>query len=392
MMGATGEAMSALRRQDGAALIMLIGIIAALAILATGLVTLTANVQSNTADVRTRSKAFDVAEGAADFGMNQLAKAWPKAAASAPAFPAAAFAALGSYANSAEYPAPKAGLGPFTDVHYYDNIAGTGGQPDSIDYTKEGKDANLGIGDNRMWIVANAATGDRSAKIQAEVQRQVVNTTFPTGIAVWCGGDWSVKGGAGTIGYDTGQMGATTPLAISVGPIDNKANFVGVTKVYPAQPPYTTVDSVISPSMKDGIIAYAKTIGRYYDTTKGDPMPTDMSGVCVVVVPNGTDVSLSPTSVNTQDSPGVLMILGGPDVGIGTNGHQEFWGVYFSDGTIGKSAGTQDFHGMVIASQYIDTRGNTSIYYNEASIMNLRNLVTLSVSLVPNTWRELGPN
>src|SRR5512146_3136623 len=69
--------MKRLRRQDGASLVILIGVMAALSILAVSVVRLTANVQHNTHRERMRVKAFSLAEAALDVARQQLSRGWP---------------------------------------------------------------------------------------------------------------------------------------------------------------------------------------------------------------------------------------------------------------------------------------------------------------------------
>ena len=53
------------------------------------------------------------------------------------------------------------------------------------------------------------------------------------------------------------------------------------------------------------------------------------------------------------------------------------------------SHGTGDIHGMVISSSTEDMRGTPHILYNDNCVARLANRFTLTVKLVPNTWREL---
>ena len=66
-------------RQRGSSLILLMGVIAALAILVSALVILTSNVMSNTARHRTQAKVFNVAEAALDAGQAAAWVDWPVA-------------------------------------------------------------------------------------------------------------------------------------------------------------------------------------------------------------------------------------------------------------------------------------------------------------------------
>ena len=71
-------------RERGAGLVLIIGVVAALAISAASLIVLTANVQSNTADTRQHVKSFTVCEAGLDSGMALLAYSWPMTSTSIP--------------------------------------------------------------------------------------------------------------------------------------------------------------------------------------------------------------------------------------------------------------------------------------------------------------------
>jgi hypothetical protein len=46
---------------------------------------------------------------------------------------------------------------------------------------------------------------------------------------------------------------------------------------------------------------------------------------------------------------------------------------------------------MVVCKSNLDMKGTPNIRYNSSMINNLANQWTLTVSLVPNTWREIQP-
>jgi hypothetical protein len=78
-----------------------------------------------------------------------------------------------------------------------------------------------------------------------------------------------------------------------------------------------SLDDLIPPSMIEQIIDLSKQLGRYYDNTKGDAIPSDKSGICVIRVADGTSVSLGNNGgINTLADPGILLILG-PEGGSG---------------------------------------------------------------------------
>lgn len=378
--------------QSGSTLILIIGVIAALAIMASGLVVLTANVQSNTANQRTRTKAFDIAEGALDVGMQTLSADWPKAGGTAPTWDATAFRSLGQFANAAEYSSPT--TGNFSDVQFYDDDAAGGGYTPSSAHTDENNN-------DMMWVVAKGATGKQRSAVQAKVHRNPVSTNFPHGIALFVGGTLAnnapgqTKKGMVHI-EDQGTAGAVNGYANAFGGQSDAQIFdTGITPhvVTPpvgdaAVPP---IDSLIPQSIIDQIIVLAQSMGRYYDVTAGDAIPADKSGICVINVPNGTSVSLGNDQINTLDDPGILLVLGGNAVTIDMSGNGEFWGVIYTTGICDTAHGTPSVHGMMVCASDLTMKGTPDIYYNDSVITKLSNKWTLTVSLVVNTWREIRP-
>jgi len=384
--------MTAVRDQRGSSLIMLIGIIAALAIMGASLVVLTGNVQSNTLTERTRAKSFSVAEAALDMEMYTLGQSWPVPVVGQT--PHATIFNTTQFTDrfpANEFARPK--TGSMVAVQVYDDQDWSGdGKIDAADGDYD-RNAN-----GLMYVEAQGKVGDRASRVVSKVERTFVDTSFPRGIAVYCGGEWSVSGGAGVI--DVEDSGGYTVNAYAAGGIDKKANFDNVTK---NEHTTKTLEEVVSQVFIQQIIVLAQSTpgssnsgSRYYDCTSSNPkgadsQPADKNGICVIKVNNGDTVDLGNGNINSLASPGILFVLGGPDVGVGSIGGMNFYGVYYSDGQLGKSAGGQDFHGMCIAAKYIDTRGNTSVHYNDSCISKVAQRWTLTVKLVPNTWREIKP-
>jgi hypothetical protein len=71
------------------------------------------------------------------------------------------------------------------------------------------------------------------------------------------------------------------------------------------------------------------------------------------------------------------------------SGCSVYYGVIYCDGTLVKATGTADFYGMVICKEIADLRGTMDVHYDDRCIVNLLDRWTLTVKLVPNTWREL---
>src|SRR5665648_1187663 len=101
--------------QRGSSLILIIGVIAALAVMATTLVVLVANVQSNTARDRSRAKAFNVAEGGVDAAQNVLVQTWPTSETGPAVFDEVWFRDQ-MFPDMAEFPNPPTGAGGFINV------------------------------------------------------------------------------------------------------------------------------------------------------------------------------------------------------------------------------------------------------------------------------------
>jgi type II secretory pathway pseudopilin PulG len=395
-----------LGNQRGMSLLTLMAVIAALAVLLTGAVALTMNVQANTANDRTRSKSFDVAEGALDYAMNQLAASWPGPNSSPLNWSdvASDFRTIDTFADTNEYPDPPGGPGDFSSVQFYDNIPSTNDAPDGINYNVH-VDANGRVGDERMWIVARGATGSRASRVQAEVERTSIPTVFSISVAAWSGGDFDKIGNAGTIGVDPGQGGSSTPLFVCLGnpPDNHNLPLNGVTLVTPSldnvPPQYQSINGVLPVDLQNSVIRAAQSMGTYFDLPRyPQGAPSDFSGVTVIKVPDGTIVDLPHGMTNYPTNPGILFVLGGPRVVLNCNGNEQFWGVLYSEGRLTTANGTQEFHGMVIAggttppvNPVFQIGGNTSFFYDESAITVLRDKYSLNVSLVPNTWREVHP-
>lgn len=421
-----------LKDQNGIALIMVIGVIATLLVMGATLVVLTANVQSNTAQERTRSKSFDVAEGAMDFYMSQLAGAWPKGTTPAPTFnlsepPSPGFRSLAQFASTAEYPNPQSSLVPFASAVSYDNsipgdpINGVPTWTTIVGYDLANSPHSDANNDGKVWIVAKGATGAKRSAIQSEVTQVPVNTQFPSGIAVYAGGNLTSNGGGNNPKIsveDSGGGGVTGYVAGTIDTVQvfDTSSANPITPVIGSQgETVPSLTDLIPQSMVDQIISLSQSLSggsnsgsRYYDSTNANPngpdtVPTDKSGVTVIRVPDGTSVSLGNNgSINSLTSPGILMILGpvdptGNNQNLGNNitldmgGNNEFYGVLYTDGRMYSSHGTPDIHGMLVCKSNLDMKGTPNILYNAGVIANLANRWTLTVSLVPNTWREIQP-
>ena len=389
--------MGRLRSQQGAGLILIIGVIAALGIMATSLVALTANVQHNTSTDRSRAKAFNVAEAAVDVGMYDLNSRWPKTSGTGPDFTASAWqtAFRGEFATT-EFPNPNSGQ--FVAVQYYDN------QP-TIDKTvswDKGQPTNATLPDNKMYMEAQAGVGPKATRIRVLVERIPYTTNFPRGVALCAGGNLYSNGGGNNpkIYVEVPPPPEVVPGGVTSVHVRGTIEAPSVTQSPPivkyAGAAAKRPSEVFSPTLVEGITQLAKDHGRYFTSAAAaEASPVDpvwspsggISGICVIDSAAGYSIR---GTYNSEAQPGILMILGGGDLDYGGGG--DYYGVIYVTGTVQKGHGKYGVHGMVVVESDEDMRGTTDIFYNDNCIANLANRFSLTVKQVPNTWREIKPN
>lgn len=382
-----------LRDERGATLVLIIGVVAALAILATAMVALAANVQHNTATHRTQSKAFNVAEAGLDAGQAVLWVNWPEpedeAAGTLPSVDAAAF--RDEFVDAAEFPDPV--TGEFIKVEFFDDngdLANPG-----IEKPKVGYDANR---NDHMWIVSRGATGSRAAKVQALVKKVTFDMLIKEGVALYTDGvlDPRGTGNQPVIGLDPPAAFATVYSGNDPVEGSGDPDFEAGVSVNP------DADTELTDVFPDDTLAYlieaAYGANKYYETQADIPaaawstqpriIVVDHGGVDMKLVPDtDVDASGNPT-VWSEDEPGILICLEGDLRNIGQK--KTIYGVvYLMDGVW--LEGNAEIHGMCVAAGNVDLRGTRAVNYNAKVIANLNRPQVLSVRLVPNTWREIQP-
>jgi hypothetical protein len=389
------------RRESGSVLIMVIGLVAALAILATSLVVLTGNVQSNTARDRMRAKAFNVAEAAVDSSVYSAAVRWPVS--SEPVFDESTFRAG---FDGREFPDPAGGESDFSQVSYYDNTTVPDQSIDGIGTL--GFDAN---GDGRLWVIAQAGVGSRAARIQVEIEETYFEPIIPKGNVVYAGGDL-LSNGLGNnpkIHVDELPPGETTVAADIEGSVDNMAVFQPDVIDPSAGAASRTLEEIFPEDAREGIIGVAKTGGRYFGpnplhgspayvtlaaaVTAANASPVSqlsqyggLSGLTVIEATSGT---LDLGDLNTEQYPGILMVIGG--AGIDLTGNGEFWGLIYCEGTVSTSRGTPEIHGMLLTTGDLDLRGTADLTFDYSALVGLAGQWSVTAKMVKNTWRELKP-
>ncbi len=407
-----------LRSQSGATLLVVMGIMLALAVMAGTLVVVIGNMQANTSDSRTRDKSATVGEAAMDAQMYALALHWPTSATTTPA-PALDTAQLRAQFPTAEFPNST---NDFVGAVYYDDSDTNGDEV--VDLSDAHWDAN---GNHKMYVEAQGKVNGRATRFQALVERTFFDTTFPRGIAVYDGGAMDSNGGGNnpkiTVYNDGGLPGVSGYVNGAIAAPDVFDNSTIDVTTLPA--PVPPLSDLLPDKIVGQVIALAQALPggsnshtRYYDCTSNNPNGPDtvpgnagMQGVCVIRVNDGTTIDLSgginmadgPHAVpQPDDQPGILIILGpepepegtntGPLIKIDMANNDRFYGVFLTDGQLNFAHGTPAFFGMAIFKSYMDMRGTADIKYDDSAITKLFDSATLSVVLVPNTWREIHPH
>ena len=159
-------------RQRGSTLILLPGVVAALAVLASALVMVTVNVQGRTAADRTKTKAFNAAEAALDKSMYSIGMAWPASAAS------------------------------FTwDSNGFNSAFVTSGQASEYPNLTSSVTLSAGPDADHYWIVAQANVGTQKARVRTQIARQSIGIAgIAPGVAVYSGGTVTMTGSASVSG------------------------------------------------------------------------------------------------------------------------------------------------------------------------------------------------
>ena len=388
--------------ERGSTLIMLIGVIAALAIMAASLVALVMNVSANTGHQRTQVKAFDIAEAGLDNGLYVLGKSWPNLSTStAPAIDETQF--LSQFAAD-EFPQPTNGQ-KLVDVHFYDNA------PYSFPYSAYDRphfDANV---DKMMWIDATATVGNRSVRVRALAQQQNAKLNLPF-VVIYAGGGIWMHGGGTPVGVVPGGLPPDSstvtayygekdgvPYLEGSGSADFSAQVIPRPTVRDAKGKVVpSADDLISPDMLALLKQTAINTGRYFTDVNAaenalgtGPLVYLKTTGDVKITANGTfnGNGYNAPSASNPKPPGILIVDGG---GVTFDGTPTFYGlVYCTSGFV--DVGHAHIIGMVIsASGVSELGGSDQVLYDEHVRSSLDNVITLSARVVPGTWRQLSTN
>jgi hypothetical protein len=387
------------RHEAGSALILVIGVIAALAILSASLVILVLNGQSNTSRDRTQKQAFSLAEAGVDAAMAQLATSWPKAS-------DATFdqTYIQTYLDSLT----AAGYGSRTiTVNFFDDLY----PGDQKVVTGVHRDLN---GNRQLWVEATGQVGSRSVRVRVRVKEEPQTIGLLDNIAVWTPGQYNQGSYAASVSYEVLGPGATQAVVQYGTDVSNHALDSTVQGLTPPSP----ADLVIPPDM----VTYFKELAtardqvgvakRYTDVTQigiSSSPATNWEGV--VYVDSGTTPSqltamqniawsnkgdINGDGVGTHKQPGVL-IVDAQLLKI-TGNNTQYYGLVYCTGAV-EIQGGMSIHGLVLAggqglsagTDAVKLTGNQQILYNDNVRANLGRNYSISVRMMAGTWRELQP-
>ena len=260
--------------QRGSTLILVIGVIATLAILASTLVLVTANAMQGTAKDRERAQAFNLAEGALDKAMNVLSADWPSSSSMHPQVDPtqfwSEFATPSAIAD--QFATPVAG-GDRVSVSFFDNTTAKG-------YW----DSN---GDSLMWVEAQGNVGKKQARVRAQVYLSPGDLGLVPNQAVYTPGSAQLGAGASV----TAEVLA--PGTSSVGIFCNNPDDVAK-KSLPDQ--VKTYDSAgVDGGLSPGVLGHLKSLAqsstspkRYFTAAEWTTFATgspNMGGVFFIDAP-----------------------------------------------------------------------------------------------------------
>ena len=391
--------MSRCRRQQGSTLILVIGVVAALAVFAAALVGLTGNMRHATSTEVTQVKAFNVAEAGIDAGQQALWLSWPTPmddGTPPTPLPSVDLDTFRTSFPSSSYPDPVSGEGDFIDVGFYDDD----GNQDNWGIRREfSYDENK---NGYMWIESRGATGPRAAKVMALVQKVMYEPVIMDNVVFATSGILDVRGSGSdfVIGLDYPATSASIYSGTyepSGGPDFQAGVSLPVTGATD-----DTIDQIFPDEMLLYLIGVANGAGKEYATAADVPPEAWSSKPRIIVIDSDglnlnldnvpdtdTDTTTGDGTIWSATNPGMLIILSGDLNNTGSN--RKLYGlVYLNAGLI--LGGNAEIHGMVVAKTIGWLHGTRSIFYSPYVMDFLTKPVTLSVKLVPNTWRELPAN
>jgi hypothetical protein len=414
--------------QRGAALVLFLGVSAALAVLSIALVMAVANATHNTSREQHKTKAFDVAEAALDVTMQRLAKHWPSSQEIVDAYGSQQTwtdnGSSGSdFANQflvGTTPSSPSNAANLVNVLVFDNLESSTVLEPGWELAAPRYDAGVsGVGDDMMLVDAQATVNGQSARIRATVRAVPYRLGLARTMAVWA--DGALMGGGGSSFNITTEVLPFNSVQAGI----HAASYVNNGQLYDpgrikADPAGSDTLPPITQDTVDGLVELAKDTGRYFSGSSAegdmkvalqDEVPGPFEGLCVLDYRGtpGYSVTLDQGYYNCDvdnsghatvfipGEPGALLILGAD---LTFSGHSEYYGlIYVEDGNVGTAmSGNPVIHGMLVcvnnedpSKGQIDFSGNVSVKFNANAARDLDKGFLTGVRIGGNGWRELQP-
>ena len=377
------------RGDSGSSLIILIGITAALALLAVALVAVLANAQHATSRNKAKTTSFDVAEAAVDVTMESLSRSWPD---DTTPWTATSFSTAAPQFDGTFDVTTNASNGDAVWVWVRDD---SGADADAAPPYDEN-------GNGWVWVDAQARVNGVSSRVRTMVQAKFYEMNLPKGVVVCAEGDLLSNAAGGNtasgkhkIGAADVSVGGQQPVSMAIWGTDPGIENPEVAWPYVDQdPPYKPhAWDLIPPDLISDLRAIAESTGKLFTGGALPSTAADYTGLCVVEAGPDVTVQLGQNgqteAYNSPAKPGILLVLG--DATLKLAGNTEYYGVVYTEGDIGVAQGNPIVYGMVVTTGDFDMAGVAQVIYREDCLANLNRQFQTSTRLVPNYWRELTP-
>ena len=414
-------------RQRGAALVLFLGVAAALTVLSVALVLAVSNARSNTSRQQRSTKSFDVSEAALDVTMQQLAHKWPRSElrqydpwteTENPDFAADFFGSA--------TPSPLPGGAHYVSVRVFDDVQTSTVLPVGWEQNASTWDDN---GNGVMLVDAQARVGDRASRIRGTVRAVYYRLGLARGVAVWADGALNGTGSGNDPNITAEVLAFNSYQAMAHANSYDPSSGLWDPGLITKDPPGSGTQPPITQDTVDALVQIAKNTGRYFSgagaegtmkTTLANTDPGPYEGLCVLdfreagsgpftVTLDQGDYNCTVTNNGQQTlveygDPGALLILGGNLV---LKGGLHYYGMIYVEGNVGVDesggslAGKPVIHGLLICmkdpddpdatSGDIDLKGRAQVRYNANAARDLDTQFLTGVQLIDNGWRELQP-
>jgi hypothetical protein len=388
-----------LREESGMILVLSVILTVMMLTLSLALLAMTDKQTSLSGKERVQESTLTLSEGALNATANLLGSNWPTGAANA--YPACTNVSTGN----AKCPNPAALMSGFSRKdfgtngaasawsitvrdngtgNYYDDAA-TSGQPA---YDAGGP---AGVPDGMVWLRVQATVRGNNRTVVALIRAFSLGRTFPRGV-ITAGKFATSNSGKKTIVDTANGAGINVRCSGAPGPTSTCLKYdVGKGQVWPnivkADP---AIPNAMTSQELDSMRTQAQALGTHFNSCPGS-----LPNARVVFIENGGCTYTGNSSVNSQASPGMLIVANGK---IAFGGGMTFYGIVYAanlgnlaDDNVVSLTGNSQVVGAVV----VDGPGGVMAGSSKMNIIadpNVFNVVSSlgSANIIANTWRELN--